>query len=98
MFAFQYQVMDDDGAPATEVVDIVGRNVVSVLSPPTNLAVSVRKVKKHTYHDLSWDSVSGVTGYRVYTSSSSRGPWTLVADVAARPTAAVLIDEIIPTM
>ena len=82
VLTFQYQVIDDDGAPATDTVDVMVRNVVSVLLPPVNLAVSVRKVKKDTYHDLSWDSVSGATGYRVYTSSSSSGPWTLEADVS----------------
>lgn len=81
ILSFQYQVTDDDGAPASDVVDVMVRNVVTILSPPANLAASTRKVKKYTYHDLSWDAVSGADGYRVYASSSAGGPWALLADV-----------------
>lgn len=79
---FQYQVIDDDGAPGTDVVAVTIQNIVTVLPPPANLTAAVRKVKKLTYHDLNWDVVNGATGYRLYTSSSASGPWTLVANVS----------------
>lgn len=79
VLSFQYTVTDDDGDSASDVVNVTVHDV-SVL-PPNNLVASSRKSKQNYYHDLSWDAVNGVVGYRVYTSSNSNGPWALVADV-----------------
>lgn len=46
-------------------------------SGPSITPAPVASVPGATSCDISWPSVSGATGYRVYTGPSASGPWTL---------------------
>lgn len=80
---YYYQVVAINGAAESARSDEVSATPQAnvAVQPPTNLEVGEANGK---YADLSWtqSASAGITGNKIYRSTSSKGPFTLVATVA----------------